>query len=80
MPAIKRWGNSLAVRIPAHLAQQLNLTENTLVDCTVVDSSLVIRPVTERGSYSLEQILDRITGENIHGETNTGPAVGREIW
>jgi antitoxin MazE len=80
MTAVKKWGNSLAVRIPSHLAQQLNLTENTPVDYAVVDGSLVIRPVTEQGPYSLKHLLDRITAENIHGETETGTAVGQEIW
>lgn len=80
MTAIKKWGNSLAVRIPAHLAQQLNLSENTPVDYAVVDGSLVIRPVAEQGPYSLKHLLDRVTAENIHGETETGTAVGQEIW
>jgi antitoxin component of MazEF toxin-antitoxin module len=31
MPALRKWGNSLAVRIPAPLARQFNLTENTPV-------------------------------------------------
>lgn len=79
MTAIKKWGNSLAVRIPAQLAQQLNLTENTPVNYTVVDGSLVISRVTQEETYSLDQLLDRVTKENIHGETDTGPAVGREI-
>jgi antitoxin MazE len=80
MTAVKKWGNSLAVRIPAHFAQQLNLTDNTPVDYAVVDGSLVIRPVTEHGSFSLKHLLDRITAENIHGETETGAPVGQEIW
>ena len=79
MPAVKKWGNSLAVRIPAHVARQLNLTENSPVDYVVLDGSLVIRPLTEHGSYSLKQLLGRITPENIHAETKTGAAVGQEI-
>ena len=79
MTAVKKWGNSLAVRIPAHVAQQLNLTENSPVDFAVVDGSLVIRPVTEHRSYSLKRLLGWITAENIHGETKTGAAVGKEI-
>ncbi len=80
MTAVKKWGNSLAVRIPAHFAQQLNLTENTPVDYAVVDGSLVITPATENGPYSLKDLLDRITAENIHSETETGVAIGQEIW
>ena len=77
---VQKWGNSLAVRIPAPLARQLNLTENTSVECAVMDGSLVISPVTEPRRYSLEQLLDQVTAENIHAETEVGPPVGREIW
>ena len=80
MPALKKWGNSLAVRIPAPLARQLNLTENTLVECAIVDGSLVISPVTEPRPYSLDQLLDRVTPENIHDETYMGAPAGKEIW
>lgn len=80
MTAVKKWGNSLAVRIPAQLAKKLNLTENTPVDCAVVDGSLVISRVDQQGTYSLDQLLNRVTKENIHGETDTGSVVGQEIW
>jgi len=80
MPAVRKWGHSLAVRIPAHLAQQLKLIENTPVECAVVDGALVIRPVSEQRTYSLHQLLDQITPENIHGETEVGAPAGKEIW
>jgi hypothetical protein len=31
-------------------------------------------------SPTLQSLLDQITDENIHGEVDTGPAVGKEIW
>jgi antitoxin MazE len=80
MPALRKWGNSLALRIPAPLARQLNLTENTTVECAVIDGSLVISPVTELRPYSLDQLLNQVTPENIHGETEVGVPVGKEIW
>jgi antitoxin MazE len=80
VPAVKKWGNSLALRIPAHLARQLNLTEDTQVVCTVVDGALVVKPANERPPYTLDQLLDRITPENIHLETDTGGAMGKESW
>jgi antitoxin MazE len=80
MPGVKKWGNSLALRIPAHLARQLNLTANTPVDYAVVDGNLVVRPIRTHPPYSLDQLLDGITEENIHDETDMGVAVGKEIW
>ena len=80
MPTLRKWGNSLAIRIPAPLARQLNLTENTPVECVVMDGSLVISPVIGTRPYSLDQLLDRVTPENIHGETEVGAPAGQEIW
>lgn len=80
MPAVRKWGNSLALRIPAPLARQLNLTENTPVECAVMDGSLVITPVIESRPYSLNQLLDQVTPENLHGETEVGAPAGKEIW
>jgi antitoxin MazE len=80
MPALRKWGNSLALRIPAPLVRQLNLTENTPVECVIMDGRLVISPVTEAPPYSLDQLLDRVTPENIHGETKVGASAGKEIW
>jgi antitoxin MazE len=80
MPQVKKWGNSLALRIPVHLAKQLNLQDNTEVDCSVADGILMVRPVAAHGPYSLKQLLDQVTADNIHAETDTGAAQGREIW
>lgn len=80
MLAVRKWGNSLALRIPAHLARQLNLMENTPVECAVLDGSLVVSPVTEGQPYSLDELLARVTPENIHSETNLGAPAGKEIW
>jgi antitoxin MazE len=80
MPALKKWGNSLALRIPAPLARQLNLTENTSVECAVVDGNLLISRVIEPRPYSLNQLLGQVTPENIHDETAVGGPAGKEIW
>jgi antitoxin MazE len=79
MPQVKKWGNSLALRIPVHLAKQLNLQENTEVECSITDGILMVRPLADR-PYTLEQLMDRVTTANIHAETATGTAQGREIW
>jgi antitoxin MazE len=80
MPQVKKWGNSLALRIPVYLAKQLNLQENTEVNCTVADGILMVRPAVAHGYYSLKQLLDQVTAENIHAETDTGVTQGQEIW
>lgn len=76
---IAKWGNSLAVRIPHHLAKQIQLNEGVEVDLTVVDGNLVIKPRT-RKRYSLDELVSAITPENVHAEVDSGAAVGHEVW
>ncbi|WP_066384397.1 MULTISPECIES: AbrB/MazE/SpoVT family DNA-binding domain-containing protein [unclassified Anabaena] len=76
---VAKWGNSLAIRIPQHLAKEIHLTEGVEVEIAVIDGSLVIKPKT-RKRYSLNELIDAITPENVHGEIDSGIAVGNEVW
>lgn len=76
---IAKWGNSLAVRIPQNLAKEVNITEGSEVDFSVVDGSLVIKP-KKRKRYTLSELVDGITPENLHDLIDTGIAVGNEVW
>lgn len=31
-------------------------------------------------SYTLDELVSKITSENIHSETLSGPPIGKEIW
>ena len=74
-----RWGNSLAIRIPAGIAKEIGATEGTAADMSVVGGHLVVAPAKRKKTYRLEELLAGITPENLHPETDVGPAVGAEI-
>jgi antitoxin MazE len=76
---IKKWGNSLALRIPKLLALDVNLKQNELVDLSINKDSIIITPIGEK-EYSLEKLLKGVTKNNLHGEFNTGAPVGKENW
>jgi antitoxin MazE len=75
---IGKWGNSLAVRIPGPYAKDLDLKEGMEVNVSLVEGGLLLQP--HRARYTLEELLEGITPENLHGETDWGEAVGRESW
>jgi antitoxin MazE len=75
---VERWGNSLAVRIPPSLATETGLAADSLVELAQVAGKLVITPASRKPT--LEELLQGITPENLHGEWETGPAVGGEVW
>lgn len=40
-----------------------------------------VPPVTEaRKKESLEELLSQVTDDNLHGEIDFGPPVGKEVW
>ena len=58
MPArqsLRRWGNSLGVRLPAAIARQAHLQEDQDVELSVVEDGVLIRAVSPR--LSLEDRL-----------------------
>ena len=75
---IQKWGNSLALRIPAALAREARLSRGARVDLRVVDGRLVAEP-EQRPEYRLDDQLAGITDENIQQEISTGPPAGKEI-
>ena len=77
--AIKKWGNSAAVRIPAGVLQAAHVEIDQEVDVREEGGSIVLTPV-RRSRYDLESLVDAITDDNLHGEISTGEAVGRETW
>jgi antitoxin MazE len=75
---VTRWGNSLAVRIPKHLAEQTAITEGSEVELGVLDGAVTVRPKAR--SYTLEELLDQVTAENRHDEIEWGEPAGKEVW
>ncbi len=76
---IQRWGHSLALRIPKPFAEEVKLDERIEVDLTVANGKLLITPVA-KPAPTLAELLARVTKRNLHGEVQTGPPVGREVW
>ncbi|MCR5858934.1 AbrB/MazE/SpoVT family DNA-binding domain-containing protein [Mesorhizobium sp. J428] len=76
---VAKWGNSLAVRIPAAFARETAIGDGVSVDISVVDGMIVMRPVNDPHAYDLNDLLAGITDDNRHGEVATGQAVGNEV-
>lgn len=76
---VQKWGNSLALRIPKSFATEAGLRENAAVDLSVADGKLVVQARPEE-PLRLADLLAEVTAENLHHESDSGPAVGKEIW
>ena len=76
---IQKWGNSLALRIPRGVAEEVRLEQSSNVDISVREGSIIITPAQGR-RYVLSELLARITPENVHQETDWGAPQGQEEW
>lgn len=76
---IGQWGNSLAVRIPAHIAESLNLQPNDAIEFSVVDDKAILSPVHELPDFTLDELLAQMT-EQPEPEIDWGIPVGKEAW
>jgi len=78
---VQKWGNSLGIRIPKSVAEQVDLKTGTKVEFDTSGGALTIRPARRRrrrGKYKLADMLAKMKGPNPHGEF-FGRPVGREV-
>lgn len=75
---VQKWGNSLAVRLPKAVADQIAVSEGEELEMKVVENSLILR--TAKRKYSLSELLDHVTPKNLHGEIDWGKPKGKEAW
>lgn len=75
---IAKWGNSLGLRLPKSVALEAQVGEGDRVNVSVKDGAIVVR--RNRPSYSLEQLVAKITPRNRHNESDWGSPVGDEAW
>ncbi len=76
---IVKWGNSLGLRIPKSFAEEVRVTEGSMVDLSMEDGRLVVC-VASQPEFSLKELLDGVTIDNLHSEVDSGGAVGGEEW
>lgn len=77
--SIKRWGNSLGVRLPVAISSEAHLHLDQKVRIVVEDGHVVIIPITDV-SMTLEQRLERFDLVRHGGELMATKAVGAELW
>ncbi len=74
---VQKWGNSLALRLPKALADELHLEQGSAVELHVVGGKLVVEP-RRPPQYRLEGLLKKVTKRNLHAEIKTGRPLGKE--
>lgn len=74
---IQKWGNSLAVRIPAKIAHSAHFEVGTPVELMLLDHHLVVKATGER-KLTLAERLEMFDPKIHGGEKMTSTLVGVE--
>ena len=72
---LQKWGNSVGLRVPKPLLEQLGLKEGSEVDLVVEGNRLVIK----QRRPTLAELLAQCRPENRPDPIDFGPPVGREL-
>lgn len=82
---IKKWGNSLATRIPKAVVESIGLHLNQEVDIEAIDGKIIITPIKKKKEYKLEELLSQCKPESMNltkedQEWLSAEPVGKEVW
>jgi antitoxin MazE len=77
----QEWGNSTGIRIPKKVLQAAKWKPDQEVTIDVRGSSVILSPVKtpKEKLPTLEELLEGVTPENVHGLVDWGPDRGKEI-
>jgi antitoxin MazE len=73
---LSKWGNSLGLRLPRALAQQVGLRAGQKVNIVAEGARLIIEPVAP--AFSLQEMLVNMTPEAMRATFDWGDDAARE--
>ena len=76
--ALQKWGNSLALRIPAGFARQIKVRQGDPVQLSLADNKLTIQPA--KPCFQAKTLIRKIRKDRLHRETDWGGPRGNEVW
>jgi len=76
---VKKWGNSLGLRIPQAIANQINIQDGSRINLVLKNNKIELIPAVSE-EYRLNDLVELIDESNLHIEIFSGQAQGKEIW
>jgi antitoxin MazE len=75
---IAQWGNSLGVRLPQAIVQQIGLKAGTVITISTEGDKIVLS--LAKPKYTLQELLKDVKPEQQHDEIDWGEPHGEEVW
>ncbi|MDR1363831.1 MAG: AbrB/MazE/SpoVT family DNA-binding domain-containing protein [Spirochaetaceae bacterium] len=83
---IVKWGNSQGIRLPKVFLQDINISENDMVDVLIENEAIVIKKIYGKKHLTTKERLTDFYGRNIKDitkkqeEVDWGKSMGKEVW
>jgi antitoxin MazE len=74
---VLKWGNSLAVRIPKPVAEDVQFQAGDALEIVVLEGIVQLHRISKLPT--LAQVVAQITPENRYAEVSLGAEIGKEI-
>jgi len=66
---VKKWGNSLGIKIPNLISQRFSLKDGSYINIIDKEKKIIITPINKN---RLSEMLSRINEQNLHAEIEMG--------
>ena len=76
---VKKWGNSLGLRIPQAIANQIKIQDGSRINLVLKNNKIELIPVASE-EYQLNDLVELISESNLHTDISSGQPQGKEIW
>lgn len=77
---VSQWGNSLAIRLPQALVNELSIERGVDVELEIESDGFKVKIPSMPKKFTLDELLAGVTSNNLHGETDWGKTQGKEAW
>ncbi|MFH1050386.1 MAG: AbrB/MazE/SpoVT family DNA-binding domain-containing protein [bacterium] len=76
---IKKWGNSLGLRLPKVLAEQFNIDDGSHLELRPEKDYIKLLPL-HKPKFTLIELMSKVSKKNIHSEIDSSSTQGNEVW
>lgn len=76
---IRKWGNSLAIRIPKSFAETTQIREGSEIKLSLEEDRIIVSKMVKQ-KYTLKDLVSKINKRNLHSEISFGSPLGKELF
>ncbi len=84
MTTVQKWGNSLGIRVPKAVAEQVHLKNGSKIEFDTSNGILTVLPARparrrRRSKYTFKELWGKYKGPSPHRSLDRDPPVGKEL-